>query len=180
MTKPGTVLRFGQKAIVPTRELHLREGIYVYGVMGIVVHRIQQAPGSKVEGNFDSEARKRLKSATAYYAKVTFTNESGDPLSPHLPEFDTLARGGDSPGFVLSGGELPGCPTESDLTQQEFGRKGAQWEGCVLGVSTSDRPIREIHYKEPPYGMDVEVWDWKKTPKPSRDDYIGPGPIVWR
>jgi hypothetical protein len=56
MTRPGIRLRFGQKAIVPVREYNALRKSYIEGVLGIVVRRIRQTRGSRVEGNFDPPA----------------------------------------------------------------------------------------------------------------------------
>jgi hypothetical protein len=181
LTKPGTVLKFGQQARVPTREQHGLDAPYTYGVLGIVVHRIEQAPGSSVEGNFDADERKLLKSATAYYAKITVTNESGDLVSPVTADRFEAAQGGKgSGGFLLIGGQLPACRQEPRPFPKSFGHKGARWEDCKFGLSTASQPIREIHYKGPPYGEDAEVRNWKTGPESSYGVYDDLGAIVWR
>src|ERR1051325_5093661 len=57
MTRPGTRLRFGQQAILPVREYVPLRKSYAEGVVGIVVRRIRQTRGSRVEGGFDAGSR---------------------------------------------------------------------------------------------------------------------------
>ncbi|TDB88505.1 hypothetical protein E1264_11225 [Actinomadura sp. KC216] len=176
MTRPGTRLRFGEKAIVPVREYHPLQKVYTEGVLGIVVHRIRTTPGSRVRGNFDEEDRALLKRHIAYHAKVTITNESGNAFSPGTPRL-----GGDfgdwGPAVTMLGEEgLPGCREGNPPDLDEFGRKGAEWKTCVLGVSSRSRPMTAVQYDDPPYGKDVQFQD---DPSPDFNKHYNLGPITW-
>jgi hypothetical protein len=175
MTRPGTRLRFGQKAIVPIRQYDSFEKTYTEGVLGIVVQRIRQAPGSEIEGNFDAKSEALLKSHTAYYAKIVITNESGNAMSLVQPSFEALRGGGGQPDLSLIGGEMPGCGEEHVL--DSFDRKGAKWVSCEVGASSPSRPIQEIHYTEPPYGKEIQTFD--DDPPPRFNRYYGLGAITW-
>jgi hypothetical protein len=176
MTRPGARLRFGQKAIVPIRQYNSFPGTYTEGVLGVVVQKIQRAPGSKVEGNFDAKSTALLKSHTAYYAKIVITNESGNAMSSLIePRFDPVRRGGQQPDLALIGGDLPGCRTTS--SPDTFDHKGAQWVTCEVGASSPSRPIREIRYDAPPYGTEIQTWD--DDPAPKFNQYYDLGAITW-
>jgi hypothetical protein len=175
MTRPGARLRFGQKAIVPIRQYDSFGGTYTEGVLGVVVQKIQRAPGAKVEGNFDAKSTALLKSHTAYYAKILITNESGNAMSLIEPNFDAVRRGGRQPDLVLIGGDLPNCRTTS--SPESFDHKGAQWVTCEVGASSPSRPIREIRYEDPPYGKEIQTWD--DDPAPRFNEYYDLGAITW-
>lgn len=175
MTRPGARLRFGQKAIVPIRQYNSFGRTYTEGVLGVVVQQIQRAPGSRIEGNFDAKSTALLKSHTAYYAKIVITNESGNAMSLIEPHFDALRRGGQQPDLALIGGDLPNCRTTS--SPESFDHRGAQWVTCELGASSPSRPIREIRYGDPPYGVEIQTWD--DDPAPRFNQYYDLGAITW-
>ncbi|MEV4757809.1 hypothetical protein AB0J86_22210 [Micromonospora sp. NPDC049559] len=149
MTRPGTRLRFGQKAIVPIRQYHPWRG-FTEGTLGIVVERLQHVPATRVEGNFDASSRELLNRSTAYYVKIVITNESGNPMSLDVPRLDGVTRDGRSTDTALHGGELPGC--EERGSPEPFGHRGATWVTCELWVSSAARPIERVVYREAPYG----------------------------
>jgi hypothetical protein len=173
MTRPGIRLRFGQKAIVPVREYNALRKSYTEGVLGIVVRRIRQTRGSRVEGNFDAASRAVLKRSTAYYAEIIITNESGNPMSLSVPRFEARRNGGGLADVSVLGGRLPGC-AESP-SPDSFDHKGARWVTCGLWVSTY--PLREIHYMNPPYGQNAQH---PNDRAPSFNQYYDLGTIVWR
>jgi hypothetical protein len=173
MTRPGTRLRFGQKAIVPVRDYNaLRKG-YTEGVLGVVVQRIRQARGSRVEGNFDAASWAVLKRSTAYYAKIIITNESGNPMQLPVPRFEARRSGGGPADVIVLGGKLPGCAETP--SPDSFDHKGARWVTCGLWVSTY--PLREIHYTNPPYGQNAQH---PSDRAPSFSRYYNLGAIIWR
>jgi hypothetical protein len=172
MTRPGTRLRFGQKAIVPIRDYNALRKSYTEGVLGIVVQRIRQTPGTRIKGNFDAGSRAVLKRSTAYHAEIVITNESGNAMSLEVPRIEARRGGGGVTDVSLLGGELPGC-TESP-TPDAFDHKGARWVTCELWASTS--PLREVHYMAPPYGKNAQH---PNDRAPSFDRYYGRGEIIW-
>ncbi|GAA2398611.1 hypothetical protein GCM10010191_01700 [Actinomadura vinacea] len=174
MTRPGTRLRFGQKAIVPIRDYHPLPKTFAEGVLGIVVKRLRQAPGSKINGNFDDSGRAVLKRSTAFYAEIVITNESGNPMSLSLPDFEGRRSGGEPNDVSLLGGELPGCP--ENPSPDSFDHKGARWVTCKLWASTSSSPLREIHYLAPPYGKNAQH---PNSPAPDFNQHYELGAIIW-
>ncbi|MFG1997721.1 hypothetical protein ACGFNU_01085 [Spirillospora sp. NPDC048911] len=173
MTRPGTRLRFGQKAIVPIREYNPLHKTYDEGVLGITVQRIRQTSGSKVAGNFDADSRAILKRSTAYYAEIVITNESGNPLSLSVPRMEFRRSGGDITNVTMIGGSLPGCPEKP--VPDSFDHKGARWVTCELSVATT--PLREVHYIAPPYGKNAQHPDDRA---PSFNEHYERGAIIWR
>ncbi|MFF5262072.1 hypothetical protein ACFY4C_24315 [Actinomadura viridis] len=174
MTRPGTRLRFGQKAIVPVREHHPLRKSYSEGVLGIVVKRIRRVPASKINGNFDASSRAVLKRSTAYHAEIVITNESGNAMSLSMPRFEARRSGGETTPVNLVGGELPGC--EASPSPDSFDHKGARWTTCELSVSTPSAPLREIHYMGPPYGKNAQH---PSDPAPSFEEHYDRGAIIW-
>jgi hypothetical protein len=172
MTRPGTRLRFGQKAIVPIRDYNALRKSYTEGVLGIVVRRIRQTPGTRVEGAFDAGSWAVLKRSTAYYAEIVITNESGNAMSLAVPRFEARRSGGETTDVSLLGGKLPACPETS--SPDSFDHKGARWVTCELSVSTY--PLREIHYMAPPYGKNAQHPDDRA---PSFNQYYDLGAIIW-
>lgn len=173
MTRPGTRLRFGQKATVPIRQFNPRLNGYLEGVLGIVVQPIRSIPGAQVKGNFDAESAAELKRSRAYYVKIIITNESGNPLPLESPQFDGLYGDGDLSFNVLIGGEIPGC--EQVGAPEAFDRRGARWVTCDRWLSSPAEPIRQVSYHEVPYG---------EAPKAFADSRFNRqynlGPIIWR
>ncbi|NDU71559.1 hypothetical protein GWI34_02815 [Actinomadura sp. DSM 109109] len=176
MTRPKTHLRFGEKAIVPVRNYYPLLKTYSEGVLGIVVHRIRTAPGSKVQGNFGEDSRKILKRHTAYYAKITITNESGVALAPDTPRFG--GEFGDWGPTVSVSGEkgLPGCREGHPPGFDEFKGKGTEWKTCFLAVSSRSRPMTEVSYEDPPYGKEIQYQD---DPSPDFNEHYELGAITW-
>jgi len=172
MTRPGTRLRFGQKAIVPIRDYNALRKSYTEGVLGIVVRRIQRTRGSRVEGNFDPASRAVLKRSAAYHAEIVITNESGNPMSLPGPRFEARRSGGGPADVSVLGGTLPGCAESS--SPDSFDHKGARWVTCGLWVSTY--PLREIHYMNPPYGHNGQH---PNDRAPSFNRYYDLGSLVW-
>jgi hypothetical protein len=172
MTRPGTRLRFGQKAVVPVRQYDLRRDAYTEGVLGIVVRQIQHIPGSELDGAFDRNSWAVLKRQTAYYAKIVITNESGSAMWLGTPRFEGLTSSGESPHTVVLGGEVPACAMRGSPVR--FDHRGAQLTTCELVVSPPSRPIRQIRYLEAPYGQSVQgVADARFN------RYYNLGPITW-
>ncbi|GAB2842276.1 hypothetical protein GCM10027176_52740 [Actinoallomurus bryophytorum] len=172
MTRPGTRLRFGQKAIVPVRDYNALRKSYTDGVLGIVVRRIRHAPGSRVEGAFDPAGWAVLKRSTAYSAEIVMTNESGNPMQLPVPRFEARRSGGGPANVLLSGGTLPGC--EETHSPDAFDHEDARWVTCEFWVSAY--PLREIHYMNPPYGQNAQH---PSDRAPSFERYYDLGPIIW-
>lgn len=172
MTRPGTRLRFGQQAIVPIRDYNALRKSYTEGVLGVVVKRIRQSPGSKVKGNFDASSYAVLKRSTAYHAEIVITDESGNPLSLEVPRFEARRSGGGITDVSLLGGRLPGCAESS--SPDSFDHKGARWVTCGLWMSTY--PLREIHYMAPPYGENAQH---PNDRAPSFGRFYDLGDIIW-
>ncbi|WP_344268718.1 hypothetical protein [Actinomadura napierensis] len=176
MTRPGTRLRFGEKAIVPVRDYYPQQKTYVEGVLGIVVQRIRTTPGSKVQGNFDEDSRAILKRHTAYHARIIVTNESGNPFSPGTPRF-TGEFGEWGPAVTVSGEmRLPGCREGYPPDFDEFDRKGAEWKTCLLAVSSRSRPMTQVRYEGPPYGKEIQ---FEQDPSPDFNKHYDLGAITW-
>jgi hypothetical protein len=172
MTRPGTRLRFGQKAIVPIRDYNALRKSYTEGVLGIVVQRIRQTRGTRIEGNFDAGSRAVLKRSTAYHAEIVITNESGNAMSLSVPRFEARRTGGRLADVSLLGGELPHCTVTP--SPDSFDHKDARWATCELWVSTY--PLREIHYMAPPYGKNAQH---PNDRAPSFNHYYDLGAIIW-
>jgi hypothetical protein len=173
MTRPKTRLRFGQKAIVPVRDYNALRKSYTEGVLGVVVRRIRQTRGSRIEGNFDAASRAVLKRSTAYYAEIVITDESGNAMSLSVPRFEARRAGGELADVSVLGGALPGC--EESPSPDAFDHKGARWVTCAFWVSTA--PLREIHYLAPPYGKNYQH---PNDRAPSFNRYYELGAIIWR
>jgi hypothetical protein len=173
MTRPGTRLRFGQKATVPIRQYNPRLKGYLEGVLGIVVQPIKSVPGSQVKGNFDAESRVELRRSRAYFVKIIITNESGNPMPLEVPQFDGLYGDGDLSFNVLIGGEVPGC--DEAAVPDTFDRKGARWVTCDRWISSPSEPIRQVGYQAVPYGEAPKDFADSKFNK-----HYNLGPIIWR
>jgi len=176
MTRPGTRLRFGQKAIVPVRQYNRTSKTYSEGVLGIIVQPIRRAPATTIRGDFDADSRALLKTRTAYYADVVITNESGNALSLYAPRFNPVFRDGGPSDVILMGfgGDLPNCP--ETLQPESFDHRGDRWVTCVVNVSTPSRPITGLQYMDPPYGSEGH---YPGDPSPDFNKYYDLGTIIW-
>src|ERR1700742_92096 len=106
MAKPGTRLRFGQRAVVPVR-FHPMTGTTADGVIGLAVGKIRRTKASNLEGNFDSASRARMKGKTLFYAEVVVTNLGTQDLTGlSFLNFHGLLSGQRQPPLGLIGGEL--------------------------------------------------------------------------
>jgi hypothetical protein len=176
MTRPGTRLRFGQRAIVPVRHYNSFSRTYFEGVISITVEPIRRTAASKIEGNFDEKSRALLKGRTAYYARVVITNVAGTSLSVPTPTLKAYRSGRRHSEIALIGGELPECPEPS--APESFHRKGGRWVTCALAVSSAASPIRSFEFDDPPYGTEAKVFP--DDPEPRYNEYYNLGPISWR
>jgi hypothetical protein len=172
MTRPGTRLRFGQKAIVPIRQYNPRLKGYLEGVLGIVVQPIRSIPGSALGGSVDDQSAALLKKNRVYYVKIVITNESGNPMPLETPRFDGLRGDGESSDIALHGGELPDC---EDVGATGFDRKGARWVTCDRWVSPPSAPITQVRYLEAPYGEGPKPFDDARFNR-----HYNLGPLTWR
>jgi hypothetical protein len=173
MTRPGTRLRFGQKATVPIRQYNPRLRGYVEGRLGIVVQPIRSIPGTQIKGNFDASSAERLKRIRAYYVRIVITNESGNPMPLEQPQFDGLHGDGKLSYTVLVGGEVPGC--EEVSAPVPFDRKGARWLTCERWAASPSEPIRQVSYHGTPYGTASTAFEDSKFNR-----HYNLGPIIWR
>lgn len=173
MAKPGTRLRFGQRAVVPV-QVHPMSGATVDGVIGLAVGKIRRTKVSNLEGNFDSASRARMKGKTLFYAEVVVTNLGTQDLTGlYFLNFHGLLSGQRQPPLGLIGGDLAGC---GDDTLSVRG-KGSRSVYCVLTVANASDPVTTIAYDGPPYGVEIEEYG---QPKPQYNNYYDLGAITWR
>ncbi|MBM7788622.1 hypothetical protein [Tenggerimyces flavus] len=176
MTKPGSSLRFGQKAVVPMRYRDSFTDTYSDGVVTVTVQPIRRTSTKNLAGNFDQKSRDLLKGKYVYYARVDIALVSGDLSAAVTPSLEGVRSRGRGPAFALIGGELETiCPEGS--APSSFDVKGARWATCAIAVGTGSSPIRGFVWDEPPYGKELQLFD---DAPPQFNDYYDLGGITWR
>ena len=175
MTKPGTKLRFGQRAVVPMRYRNSFSHDETEGVVTVVVQPVKRTSTANLEGNFDEESTQLLKGKYVYYSRVEITLVSGDVSGAITPTMHGIRSRGRDAQFALIGGELPElCPESAAPTP--FDTKGARWVTCAIAVGTGSSPIRGFTWEAPPYGEELQVFD---EPPPQYNEFYDLGPITW-
>ncbi|MGP4027402.1 hypothetical protein [Actinomadura sp. 3N407] len=136
VTKPGTRLKIGQRAVVPF------EYASKTGTIGITVTAIEQGDQAAFARRFGSRAQ----GLTPYFIRFRIENVGGTDLSNSTaPRLGALA-GGDRNTGVSVIGEMPGC--ERGRADSTFTTAGATFEGCRLQASPADRPVTGVEYDE--------------------------------
>ena len=173
MTRPGTRLRFGQKAIVPIRDYNALRKCYTEGAPGIVVQRIRQTAAPESRATSTPPAGPCSRRSTAYHAEILITDESRNAMSLPVPRIEARRSGGGVTDVSLLGGTLPGCtesPSPGLVRPQGRSMGHLPSSGCrpTRFERSTTWPCRTARTHSPP-----------TTGRPTFNQYYDRGEIIW-
>jgi hypothetical protein len=119
ITKPGTVLKVGDRAVVP-----FEYGSDKKGTIAITVTAIEKGETADL-AKFGDKA----KDIVPYYIRATVENVGGTDLSYSSLQLHSVAADGGSNGVIISG-DVDKC--ESESADENFKTPGAKFDTCVL------------------------------------------------
>ncbi|MFD1149859.1 hypothetical protein [Saccharothrix hoggarensis] len=146
-TPPGTVLKIGDRAVVP-----FKYGTDKAGTIAIVVTAIDKGDNADLAA-FGEKA----KGITPYYIRVSVENVGGTDLSYSSLSLRLMGADGRSTGVIISG-DTAQC--ESETAKKDFTTAGAKYETCVLQGTREGAGISGATYDKGD-GYDKSPITWK-------------------
>ncbi|MEV0678786.1 hypothetical protein AB0I60_19940 [Actinosynnema sp. NPDC050436] len=119
VTKPGSKLKVGDRAVVP-----FKYGTTKTGTVAITVTAIEEGANADLVKFGD-----KAKGITPVYIRVTVENVGGTDLSHSSLSLRALGADGKGTGVIISG-DTDQC--ESETAGKDFTKAGAKYETCVL------------------------------------------------
>ena len=119
VTKPGTELKLGERAVVP-----FKYGTTKSGTIAITVTAIDKGENADLAKYGD-----KAKGITPYYLRATVENVDGADLSYASVSLRALGADGRSTGVIITG-STDGC--KSATAGKDFTTAGAKFETCTL------------------------------------------------
>jgi predicted small secreted protein len=119
VTKPGTELKVGERAVVP-----FKYGTNKSGTIAITVTAIEKGDNADL-----AKYGTKAKGITPYYLRATVENVDGADLSFASVSLRALGADGRSTGVIITGG-TDRC--KSGNAGKDFKSAGAKFETCVL------------------------------------------------
>ncbi|CCH31323.1 hypothetical protein ABZ816_03500 [Actinosynnema sp. NPDC047251] len=119
VTKPGTKLKVGDRAVVP-----FKYGTQKTGTIALTVTAIEEGSNADL-AKFGDKA----KGITPVYIRVTVENVGGTDLAHSSLSLRALGADGKGTGVIISG-DTDQC--ESETAGKDFTKAGAKYETCVL------------------------------------------------
>lgn len=119
VTKPGTELKLGERAVVP-----FKYGTTKSGTIAITVTAIERGDNADLAKYGD-----KAKGITPYYLRATVENVDGSDLAYASVSLRALGSDGRSTGVIITGG-TDRC--ESGTAGKDFTTPGAKFETCTL------------------------------------------------
>jgi hypothetical protein len=122
VTKPGSELKVGERAVVP-----FKYGTDKNGTIAITVTAIEKGDNADL-AKFGDKA----KGLIPYYIRVSVENVDGSDLAYSSVSLRAVGTDGKSTGVIITG-ETDKC--ESETAKKDFTTPGAKFETCVLQAS---------------------------------------------
>jgi hypothetical protein len=119
VTKPGTELKLGERAVVP-----FKYGTTKSGTIAITVTAIEKGANADLAKYGD-----KAKGITPYYLRATIENVDGADLSYSSVSLRALGEDGRSTGVIITG-STDQC--KSGTSGKDFSTPGAKFESCTL------------------------------------------------
>jgi hypothetical protein len=119
VTKPGSKLKVGERAVVP-----FKYGTDKSGVIALTVTAIEEGTNAEL-AKFGDKA----KGITPVYIRVAVENVGGTDLAHSSLSLRALGSDGRGTGVIITG-ETDRC--ESETAGRDFTTAGAKYETCVL------------------------------------------------
>ncbi|MGW1816782.1 hypothetical protein ACWCQM_24815 [Streptomyces sp. NPDC002125] len=146
VTKPGTKLTVGDRAVLPFEYTSQKKG-----TIAVTVTAITKGAESDM-AKFGTKA----KGMTPYFIKLKVENVGGTDLSYASLKLRGVLAGGQGTGVILIG-DIPG-KCDSENASAEFITKGASFETCSLSA-TKGEPVTGAEFDEgDAYGDSPVVW----------------------
>ncbi|MCS7481965.1 hypothetical protein ACFFQW_02490 [Umezawaea endophytica] len=122
VTKPGSELKVGDRAVVP-----FKYGTDKNGTIAITVTAIEKGENADLAKYGD-----KAKGLIPYYIRVSIENVDGSDLAYSSVSLRAIGTDGKSTGVIITG-ETDKC--ESETAKKDFTTAGAKYETCVLQAS---------------------------------------------
>ncbi|MET1071749.1 MAG: hypothetical protein ABWY11_03785 [Umezawaea sp.] len=119
VTKPGSALKVGDRAVVP-----FKYGTDKQGTIAIVVTAIEQGTTADL-AKFGDKAT----GLTPFFIRATVENVDGSDLAYSSVSLRGIGADGKSTGVIISG-DVDKC--KSETAKKDFTTAGAKFETCVL------------------------------------------------
>ncbi len=146
VTKPGTKLKIGDRAVLP-----FTYGTSKTGTIAVTVTEIEKGTEADM-AKFGDKA----KGMTPYFIRMKVENVGGTDLSYSSLKLDGVLEGGGGTGVILIGGLPDKCDNKS--APADFTTKGASFETCSLSA-TKTAPVAAAEFdKGDGYQDNPVVW----------------------
>jgi hypothetical protein len=146
VTKPGSELKVGDRAVVP-----FKYGTDKNGTIAITVTAIEKGDNADL-AKFGDKA----KGLIPYYIRVSVENVDGSDLAYSTVSLRAIGTDGKSTGVIISG-DVDKC--ESETAKKDFTTAGAKYETCVLQASREGLEVAGATYdKGDDYLKSPLVW----------------------
>ncbi|SFW86527.1 hypothetical protein [Amycolatopsis australiensis] len=146
VTKPGSKLKVGQRAVVP-----FKYGTTKSGTIAITVTAIEKGDNADLAKYGD-----KANGITPYYLRATVENLDGADLAYASLNLHALGPGGKSTGVIISG-STDRC--ESATAGKDFTTAGAKFETCTLQGAREGTAVEAATYdKGDGYDKSPVVW----------------------
>ncbi|MBB5958047.1 hypothetical protein FHS29_004655 [Saccharothrix tamanrassetensis] len=147
VTKPGTKLKVGERAVVP-----FKYGTQKTGTIAITVNEIEEGANADLVKFGD-----KAKGITPVYIRVTVENVGGTDLAHSSLSLRALGPDGKGTGVIISG-DTDQC--ESETAGRDFTTVGAKYETCVLqGVREGTKAGAASYNNGDGYDKSPLVWE---------------------
>jgi hypothetical protein len=133
VTKPGSELKVGDRAVVP-----FKYGTDKNGTIALTVTAIEKGDNADL-AKFGDKA----KGLVPYFIRVSVENVGGTDLAYSTVSLRALAADGKSTGVIISG-DVDKC--ESETAKKDFTTAGAKYETCVLQASREGLEVTGATY----------------------------------
>ncbi|UOX92768.1 hypothetical protein MUY14_19865 [Amycolatopsis sp. FBCC-B4732] len=146
VTKPGTELKLGERAVVP-----FKYGTTKSGTIAITVTAIDKGANADLAKYGD-----KAKGITPFYLRATVENVDGADLSYASVSLRALGADGRSTGVIITG-STDGC--KSATAGKDFTTAGAKFETCTLQGAREGSAVEAATFdKGDGYDKSPVVW----------------------
>ncbi|WP_439379056.1 hypothetical protein [Amycolatopsis lexingtonensis] len=146
VTKPGTELKLGERAVVP-----FKYGTTKSGTIAITVTAIEKGENADLAKYGD-----KAKGITPFYLRATVENVDGADLSYASVSLRALGADGRSTGVIITG-STDGC--KSETAGKDFKTAGAKFETCTLQGAREGSAVEAATFdKGDGYDKSPVVW----------------------
>ncbi|MGW4397130.1 hypothetical protein ACWEHA_17740 [Amycolatopsis nivea] len=152
-TKPGTMLKIGEKAVVP-----FTTDSSPVGAIGITVTRIDRGTEAELARmNLGDD----LTGLVPFYVQFTVSNETGDDFSDgYAIQVTGLLKDG-SKGRMGLTGDSPECHSYATV---DFTAKGATYRSCTMELAVPGTTVTSARYDNDSFAWLAKGTDYREKP----------------